>query len=136
MLAAIAWTRLASPMPASVPQANVAIEAFREACIQGTLKLSPERGRILKESEITDLMRVWDWGRPMVQRTVVQLSGIPSSYLVFAEYKHLQPRSIGRSCTLVSKSVSQREGMAAFLEGLPDKDVHPKWIAPLNNVNV
>ena len=58
----------------------------------------------------------------------VKLSEPPSTYLIFTEYKQLQPGSIARTCALDSNSVSKREAMGAFLEGLPDKEVSPKWI--------
>src|SRR4051812_32574121 len=102
-----------------------AIRAFHEACIEGSLKITPERGRILKEREITDFVSVLDWGRAKASWTVVKLNGDPSSYIVFGEYKNLQPKSIARSCALVSSDVSKDEAAAAYLENLADKTVTP-----------
>jgi hypothetical protein len=67
-------------------------------------------------------------GESIARRTIVKLNDAPSSYLLFTEYKQLQPRSIARTCALDSNSVSKREAMGAFLEGLPEKDVSPRWI--------
>jgi hypothetical protein len=125
-IAALAFLVFAATPPAS-PAGNPAIRAFREACVEGALNLSPERGRILKDREITDFVDVLDWSRAKAQRTVVKLSEAPSSYLVLAEYKNLQPKSIARSCALVSATVSKQEAAAAYLENLPDKAVTPIW---------
>ena len=95
--------------------------------MQGSLKLTPARGRILKKREITDFLYLSDWGRPTGERTVVKLSDGPSSYIVFVEYKNLQRNSIARVCALVSGDVSKVEAAAAFLEGLPDKETPPLW---------
>jgi len=99
---------------------DVAIRAFREACVEGALKLSPDRGRVLRKREITDFVYMPDFGRAK-HRTVVKLNGAPSSYIVVTEYKDLQPKSIARSCALVSHDVSKAEALGAYLDGLPDK---------------
>ena len=108
---------------------NPAIQAFKDACVDGSFKLSPERGRILDEREMAYFMDTSDMaGRVKSHQMVVKLNGLSSSYLIFIEYKNSQPGSVARSCELVSKSVSEREAMAAFLDGLPDKNVSPTWI--------
>jgi hypothetical protein len=113
----------------SAPAVGSAVQAYREACIEGSFKLSPSRGRILRPSEhkyvFIDYLAV---GESIAKRTIVKLNEPPKTYLIFTEYKQLQPRSIARTCALDSNSVSKREAMAAFLEGLPDKDLSPKWI--------
>jgi hypothetical protein len=127
LLALSLFMQAQSPQPV-VAARNPAIEAFQEACIEGSLKLSPSRGRVLKESEITTFMDVFDWDRGTSRRVVVKLNYVPSTYLVFADYKHLQRNSIASSCTLVSGAVSHEEAAAAFLRGLPDSDdPQPKW---------
>ena len=93
----------------------------------GTLRLTPARGKILTDREITDFVYLSDWGRPAKQRTVVKLKGAPSSYIVIVEYKGLQRNSIARACALVSGDVSKEEAAAAYLEGLPDKVTFPMW---------
>jgi hypothetical protein len=125
MSAFVALALLVSGTPPT--GANPAIQAFREACIEGSLKLSPDRGRVLKDREITDFMKVWDWYRGTSATTVVKLNQPASSYLVLAEYKNLQPKSIARSCALVSESVSKQEAATAYLQNLPDKTVTPTW---------
>ena len=107
---------------------SAAMTAFREACVEGTLRLSSGRGKVLRGREITDFVYMSDWGRPTRRRTVVKLSAAPSSYIVVAEYKNLQPRSIARSCALVSGDISKEEAMTGYLEGLPDRVVIPmRW---------
>jgi hypothetical protein len=110
------------------PAANAAIQAYREACIDGSLKLSPSRGRILKSGEPYNFLDYLAWGQSIAGRTIVKLGDAPLSYLILTEYKQLQPKSVARTCALDSNSVPKREAMGAFLEGLPDKNVSPEWI--------
>lgn len=112
----------------SVAAPSPAIEAYREACIQGSFKLSPSRGRILNPGEPYHFIDYLALAESIAHQTIVKLSETPSSYLIFTEYKQLQPRSIAKTCVLDSNSVSKREAMGAFLEGLPEKDVSPRWI--------
>ena len=114
----------------SGPGNDVAIRAFREACVQGSLRLSADRGRLLRKSEITDFVYISDFGRGKARRTVVKLNGAPSSYIVVAEYKDLQPKSIARSCALVSHDVSKADALGAYLDGLPDKVTPPMFWPP------
>lgn len=113
----------------SVAAPSPAIEAYREACVQGSFKLSPSRGRILSPGEPYHFIDYLAAAESIEHRTIVKLSQATSSYLIFTEYKQLQPRSIARTCVLDSNAVSKREAMGAFLEGLPEKnDVSPRWI--------
>jgi hypothetical protein len=126
-LAALALVGGAAPT-ASPAAVSAAMKAYQEACIEGSLKLSPSRGRILKPGEPYKFLDYLAWGQSVANRTIVKLADAPLSYLIFTEYKQLQPKSIARTCALDSNSVSKREAMGAFLEGLPDKDVSPRWI--------
>jgi hypothetical protein len=129
MPAVAAFALLMQAAPAPVAAANSAIKAFREACIEGSFKLSPSRGRILTPREHNYVFYDYlAWGQTVANRTIVKLNNPPKTYLIFIEYKQLQPKSIARTCALDSNSVSKREAMGAFLEGLPDKDVSPQWI--------
>ena len=126
-LAASLLLMQASPAP-SVTAVSPAIAAYREACIEGSFKLSPARGRVLKLGEPYNFLDYLAFPESISHRTIVKLSEPPSTYLIFTECKQLQPGSIARTCALDSNSVSKREAMGAFLEGLPDKEVSPKWI--------
>jgi hypothetical protein len=110
----------------SGPGNDAAIRAFKEACIEGSLSLSPERGRVLENREITEFVDVLVWGRAR-SRTVVKLTDAPHSYIVLGEYKDLQPKSIARSCALVSGDISKEQAAAAYLEGIPDSEALPLW---------
>lgn len=110
------------------PGSEAAINAFREACIQGSLKLSPARGRVLRNNETTSFVDVIDWNRAKMRRTVVKLNTPSSTYLVFAEYKSVQPKSIAATCSLVSGYLSKEDAAAAFLEGLPPYEPRPRWV--------
>ncbi|SRR5258708_594187 len=112
----------------SVAAANSAIEAYREACIEGSLKLSPSRGRIVKPDAHLDVVDFVTPDGSIASQTAVELYGARSTFLIITEYQRLQPKSIAKSCVLVSRSVSKREAMAAYLEGIPEKVVTPDWI--------
>lgn len=114
--------------PHSVSSENPAISAFREACVEGSLKLTPERGRILEGKELNEYMVQYGWDRTPAHSTIIKLAQSPTSYIVLNEYKNVQSRSIARSCALISRTITKEEAMAAFLEGLPDKNVAPAWM--------
>jgi len=126
-LAASLLSMQAAPRP-SVAAVSPAIAAYRESCIEGSFQLSPARGRVLRPGEPYNFLDYLAYPESISHRTIVKLSEPPSTYLIFTEYKQLQPGSIARTCALDSNSVSKREAMGAFLEGLPDKEVSPKWI--------
>jgi hypothetical protein len=117
---------------ASASVSGPGIEAFREACIEGSLKLSPDKGRVLKEGEITSFVDIFDVGRATTRRTVIKLNQPPETYLVLADYTHLQSKSIASSCALVSGSIPHDQATAAFLDGLPDRNLLPYWIPNMN----
>ena len=119
---------LAPTASSATSPSQLAIQAFREACIQGSLKLSRERGRIIEGKELNDYWVLYSWDRTPAHSTIIKLNQSPTSYLVLDELKYVQSGSIARSCRLISRDVTQQEAMAAFLEGLPDKDVSPAWI--------
>jgi hypothetical protein len=129
MPALAAFALLAPAASAPVAAASPAVQAYREACVEGSFKLSPSRGRIISPSEhkynFIDYLAA---GQSIAKRTIVKLNEPPKTYLIFTEYKQLQPGSIARTCALDSNSVSKRQAMAVFLEGLPDKNLSPKWI--------
>ena len=95
--------------------------------MRGELNLPASRGRILKESEVTDFFDVLDWNRATSERTYIKFNYPPSTYLVIGQYKNVQPNSIVRSCALVSGSLTKEDAAAVFLEGLPDYEPHPLW---------
>ncbi len=106
---------------------EAAAEMFREACVRGELNLSPQRGRILKGSEVPGYAEVLDWGREKSERTYIKLTYPPSTYLVIAQYGHVQRHSIVRSCALVSSALTGEEAVRLFLEGLPEPHPRPVW---------
>lgn len=120
---------LAAP---AAPDANAAsaaaAEAFREGCQNGSLKLTPARGRILKDKEVGEFTQVLDWGRPFAHRTVVKFTYPPSTYMIFADYKDLQPKGFSRVCILVSKVLTDRDASRALTETTPDITPRQTWI--------
>jgi hypothetical protein len=102
---------------------NPAITAFREACVEGSFHLTPERGKIVSEREYGNPTDILAGAESIANRTIIKLADAPNSHLLITEYQHLKQGSIARTCLLVSKAVPKTEGMAAFLQGLPDKNI-------------
>jgi hypothetical protein len=130
LIGVLAISALVQGVAASAP--NPGIQAFRQACVEGALKLSPETGRVLKESEITSFVDIFDPGRATTRRTVIKLNKPAQTYLVLADYTHLQPKSIANSCALISGTISHEQATTAFLEGLPDRNLLPYWMPNMN----
>ena len=114
------------PTPAQSP-GEAAAAIFREGCVQGALRLSSSRGRFLKNNEIPDFADIFQWGRQTTIQRVIKFSYPRSTYLAFADYKNVQPKSIVRVCALISAAMSKKQAAAVFLEGLPDKQILPVW---------
>ena len=107
--------------PALTPKeaaSEAAVQAFTEACVQGQLRLSPERGRILtekEETEFTDVLSTWQ----PVQHITVKLNYPPQTYLVIAHFGHLQRHSIANECMVISGSLTKHDAMAALMATAP-----------------
>jgi hypothetical protein len=56
------------------------------------------------------------------------VAAVSPAMAAYREAKQLQPGRIARTRALDSSSLSKREAMGTFLEGLLDKEVFPKWI--------
>lgn len=115
---ALAPSILPAPPTPVETASQAAVQAFNEACVQGQFKLSPERGRILTKEEDVPFANVLPT-RPQTQHMTVKLAYPPQTYLVFAQYEHLQPHSIARECALVSGSITKHDAMAALMATAP-----------------
>ena len=87
---------------------------------------------MLKEGEITSFVDIFDPGRATTRRIVIKLNKPAETYIVLADYSHVQPKSIANSCALISSTISHEQAAAAFLEGLPDRNLLPYWIPNMN----
>lgn len=117
-LAAVSSMQQTAPTAAEAAS-QAAVQAFNEACVQGQLRLSPERGRILKKNEETDFTDVLSTWQP-VSHVTVQLNYPPQTYLVFAKFGHLTSHSVASECMLISASVSKQDAMAALMATAPE----------------
>lgn len=120
LLVALAFIYSAQQSPLTPVEAasQAAVQAFTDACVQGQLKLSPERGRILtekEETEFTDVLSTWQ----PVQHITVKLNYPPQTYIVIAHFGHLQSHSIASECMLISGSVTKHDAMAALMATAP-----------------
>ena len=126
-LALLALAYSLAPQPAALAPGNAAVEIFRQACTQGILKLSKDEGRILKASELVDFVDVIDWNRVTAEHTVVKLTHPRSTYLIYAQYRDVQPNGISKVCVLVSRAMTKQQAAAALLEGSPDVEPKITW---------
>jgi hypothetical protein len=105
-----------------------AADAFREGCERGALRLTPDRGRVLKESEIGEFVDVLHWGRAVARRTVVKFTYPPSTYMVVAEFKDVQPKGVAKVCILISKILTDADASRALVETTPDIPPRQTWV--------
>lgn len=121
LLAALAFVSSMQQPPLSPRDAasQAAVQAFTEACIKGQFKLTPERGRIIKEYEETPFTAVLPSTWSKTRRVIVKLNYPPQTYLVFGDFGHLQPHSIASACILASGSIRKNDAIAALLATAP-----------------
>jgi len=112
-------------MQAPPAESKAAVEAFRDGCTRGSLKLPASRGRILKANEVPDFADVIQWGRPTRNYTVIKFNYPRSTYLIFADFISVQPKSIAKVCVLVSHAISRDDATEAFLETPPATKPEP-----------
>ena len=105
-----------------------AVQIFKEACTQGALKLSPERGRILEQNELTDFTSVLQFFRATKNATVIKFNDPRGTFLVFADYVKVQAKGLGRQCIVVSRVLSLNDALAALIETAPDREPRRTWI--------
>jgi hypothetical protein len=123
------WPAGSAPKGSAAQAASAAAAAaFREGCEQGSLKLTPERGRVLKDSEAAEYVDALSWGRPVTQRTVVVFTDPPSTYMAIYQLRDVQPKGIARICVLVSKVLTDEDASRALIETTPE--IHPRqtWV--------
>jgi hypothetical protein len=105
-----------------------AAEAFREGCERGALKLTPERGRVLKDSEAGEFVNGFSWGRVVAERTVIQFTYPPSTYMAILQFRDVQPKGIARLCVLVSKVLTDEDASRALIETTPEIRPRQTWV--------
>lgn len=126
------------PQSAAVesPGETVAL-LFRDACLNGELRLGRGRAEIVAPDSLPALVRgqmpgeYSALGKSSVDRlTVVKVTDPGSTYIFMATYKVKQPNrgSPAASCTVMSRSISLEQGAAFFLKLAPDARVRTgRW---------
>ena len=110
-----------------------AVQAFKDGCSQGSLKLSPSQGRVLQDGERRpDLVSVIGRYRTTSKPTVIKFNYPRSTYLIFAEYRDAQPRGIDRVCVLWSRAITKRDAMQALMETAPGIAPKQTWIPDMH----
>jgi hypothetical protein len=123
------WPAGSAPKGSEAAAASAAAAAaFREGCEQGSLKLTPERGRVLKDSEAAEYVDALSWGRAVTQRTVVVFTYPPSTYMAIAQFRDVQPKGIARICVLVSKVLTDADASRALIETTPEIPPRQTWV--------
>ena len=125
ILALLLVTNAASPTAAEA-RSLAAVAIFRDACTLGAVRLSAHRGRILPWKQVPDYADILDWSKSTTQKKAIRFDGLPSTYLVFADYRDPQPRSIAKTCVVVSRAISKRDATEVFLETARSSEAEPK----------
>ena len=105
---------------------KAALQIFRDACTEGHIAVPPDRGRILRDSELTDFADFIRW-RATRGKTVVKFNYPRGTFLIFADYKHVQPKGIGRECIVVSRVLSLEDAVRGIVWTAPDLYPSRTW---------
>lgn len=108
-----AWMPTKAPPADSVSAASI----YVEACLQGKLKLTPERGRMLSEREGTSFRNYFNWvGSPSRVR-IIKFNQPRDTYLFLVDFKDAPARKIERTCILSSPQLNVKDARNAFMVG-------------------
>src|SRR4051794_7313335 len=115
------WPAGSAPKGSAAEAASAAAAAaFREGCEQGSLKLTPDRGRVLKDSEAAEFINGFSWGRVVAERTAIEFTNPPSTWMAIIQFRDVQPKGIARLCVLVSKVLTDADASRALIETTPE----------------
>ncbi|HWU92490.1 MAG TPA: hypothetical protein VN106_04500 [Sphingomicrobium sp.] len=117
-LLALALLSQAAPPPDAEAASKAAVQVFEQGCVQGALKLSPGRARVLKDSEVPPFADVLDKSG-LAKLVVVQMYYPPATYLVSGRYDHLQKHSIANQCVVISRVLNKVDAMTALMATAP-----------------
>jgi hypothetical protein len=114
----LALALLAVPAPHAV-SAQV-IQVYREACVEGGLRLTPERGRVVRWDDLPEFARDLRWGDLEPDRTTyVAMKEPPSTYVALTHFKPGNHGHLASQCIVASRSIRIEDAAAAFFEGTP-----------------
>ena len=95
------------------------MQVYREACVEGRLRLTPDRGEIVGWKDVSEFARWTRWGdERQDQTTYVRMKQPPRTYVLLTHYKPNKGR-LASECIVASQSIRFEDAAAAFLEGTP-----------------
>jgi hypothetical protein len=118
----LAFALLAVPAPHA--QSAEVMQVYREACVEGGLRLTAERGRVVRWEELPEFARDLRWGDLEPDRTTyVAMKAPPSTYVALTHFKPGNRAHLASECIVASRSIRIEDAAVAFFEGTPK--AHP-----------
>ncbi|HEV2748695.1 MAG TPA: hypothetical protein VGW34_15545 [Allosphingosinicella sp.] len=111
---------VAGANPHSLPVGNL----FREACIDGELRLTRSRGEQIKWRDLpasVGTFKLINQNEKLAK--YFKIHEAPETYLSMVQYDKSHPGNIISECVVISGAIDRKEAARIFTEGTPDKRV-------------
>ena len=115
------WLLLAASASAS-NTAGPVLEVYREACVDGQLQLTPERGRISSRTQIPSIMYTEDSRNHPENVTLIQMKQPAKTFIVIEQFSRSSRGKFESICKVASTNWTETEARRAFVAG----SVNPK----------
>lgn len=131
--------------PGTPTPSQMAIAAFREACIYGEFKLTPNRGKLLGDADAAILAKhlFGDAVLPS-ERTGIRLVDPPNTFIIIGHYSPQQHTKYTSRCAIHSGAISKADAFAEIsrdgIKAVPIRKYLPdfyfnEWAMPLKYPN-
>ncbi|SMF62800.1 hypothetical protein [Allosphingosinicella indica] len=108
------------------PQSTAVRQLFRDACVAGELRLTPEQGTVVKWETLPETIR---WLRIGNQRrdltTYIKMSSPPSTYVLITRYPERADGFAPSQCIVASRVMTFEDAAQQLYEGTPDAYAMP-----------
>ncbi len=115
--------------PESVDEAGskAVVQIFRDACTRGEVRVPADRAHLLSDDDAATYSGFFGI-RQTKRITVIKFDDPRSTYVIFADYKNNQPKSIGRRCIVVSPILTLDDALRAMVWTAPDLEPQRQWV--------
>jgi hypothetical protein len=126
--AALIQSQIAPAIYADAAGSKAALQIYTDACTKGQIAISPSKAHTLSERDAVRFEGLLPFSRSTKKTAVIEFTYPRATYLIFAEFKHNQRRSIGRVCMVLSKVLSLDDALRAIMLTAPDIEPVQTWI--------
>ena len=119
---------LLAPTPA--PDVSKAVaDVYREACVKGELRLSPDRGSVVGRGKVPGIALPYAF-RKLENATYVRMKHPRNTYVIIESYKPTRPGQLASICRVMSTEMLEEDAFRVFLEGEPASNVRRSLFLP------